>query len=250
MPEQCRPASSWKWRAAWCLSLHTRDLTVLPRWLLLLPATKDRPMLSSRTFFNSLTAAFLLASGLLLTACPQGDVGAPCNHGTVEAPSSKLVTFPALSCSDLLCVYGEDKTIPDTGCGNDLDCNAASGGDGASIFECEIPEGQMVGDCKLSLTYVLERSMCSKTCVTDDDCNNTTLTNRPTVDDDDTACATGFKCTVLQRLGQFCCDKLCVCQDDLPALDDLEQDCVPQTGEAWQDCNEAEVPTTATGAMP
>jgi hypothetical protein len=97
---------------------------------------------------------------------------------------------------------------------------------------------------------VLERSMCSKTCATDDDCNNTTLSNRPTVDDDETSCQTGFKCTVLQRLGQFCCDKLCVCQDDLPALDELEQDCVVGSGEAWMDCNEAEPATTTTGAMP
>jgi hypothetical protein len=109
-------------------------------------------MLSSRTFFHPFAAAFLVASGLLLTACPQGDVGAPCNHGTVEAPPSKLVTFPALSCSDLLCVYGEEKTIPDTGCMNDLDCNAASGGDGANIFECELPDDGGLGECRLSLT--------------------------------------------------------------------------------------------------
>jgi hypothetical protein len=209
-------------------------------------------MLSSRTFFSSFVAtpfaaAFVLASGLLLTGCPQGDVGAPCNHGSVEAPSSKLVTFPALSCSDLLCVYGEEKTIPEGVCEVDTDCNLMSGGDGANIFECEIPEGAEAGECRLSLTYVLERSMCSKTCATDDDCNNTTLSNRPTVDDDETACATGFKCTVLQRLGQFCCDKLCVCQDDLPALDELEQDCIPMTGQAWQDCNEEEEPMTTTG---
>jgi hypothetical protein len=173
-----------------------------------------------------------------LTACPQGDVGAPCNHGTVEAPSSKLVTFPALSCSDLLCVYGEEKTIPDAMCTADTDCNLASGGDGANIFECEN------GQCQLSLSYVLERSMCSKTCASDDECNNTSLSNRPAVDDDETACATGFKCTVLQRLGQFCCDKLCVCQDDLPALDELEQDCTPLTGDAWKDCNEADAGTS------
>jgi hypothetical protein len=202
-------------------------------------------MLSSRIIS---TASFLFASGLLLTGCPQGDVGAPCNHGSVVAPSSKLVTFPALSCSDLLCVYGEDKTIPSTGCENDLDCNTASGGDGANIFECEIPDEGGLGQCQLSLQYVLERSMCSKTCASDDDCNNTTLSNRPTVDEDETSCATGFKCTVLQRLGQFCCDKLCVCQDDLPALDELEQDCVVGSGQAWMDCNEEA--TTTTGAMP
>ena len=123
-------------------------------------------------------AAALLAGGLLLTACPQGDVGAPCNHGTVEPPSSKLVTFPALSCSDLLCVYGEEQTVPETPCGSDQECNSQGGG--GDIFEC------VNNSCRLSLDYVLERSMCSKTCSTDDDCNNTSLNNRPTVDDDET----------------------------------------------------------------
>lgn len=206
-------------------------------------------MLSSRVSSTPFAAALLLLGGVLLTGCPQGDVGAPCNHGTVEPPPSKLVTFPALSCSDLLCVYGEEQTIPEVegGCDDDLDCNVASGGDGANIFECEIPEGETVGQCRLSLQYVLERSMCSKTCATDADCNNSSLNNRPAVDDDETACATGFKCTVLQQLGQFCCDKLCVCQDDLPALDQLEQDCVPNTGAAWIDCNQAEQEGTTAG---
>lgn len=205
---------------------------------------KDRSMPSSRIQSTLFAAAFLLTGGLLLTACPQGDVGAPCNHGSVEAPASKLVTFPALSCSDLLCVYGEEQTVPDADCETDLQCNDASGGNGENIFECE------AGSCRLSLQYVLERSMCSKTCATDEDCNNGSLSNRPTVDPDETACGTGFKCTVLQRLGQFCCDKLCVCSDDLPALDELEMDCTPNTGSAWLDCNTADPVETGMTAAP
>src|SRR5690349_20687408 len=142
-------------------------------------------MPSSRIISTPFAALFVLAGELLLTACPQGDVGAPCNHGTVEPPSSKLVTFPALSCDDLLCVYGEEQTIPDAGCEQDIDCNVASGGNGADIFGCQDSK------CRLSLSYVLERSMCSKTCSSDDDCNNTSLSNRPTVDDDETSCASG-----------------------------------------------------------
>lgn len=202
-------------------------------------------MLSSRFLSSPFAAAFALVGGLLLTACPTGDVGAPCNHGTVEPPSSQLVTFPALSCSDLLCVYGEAPTIPEIGCKIDSDCNQAGGA--GNIFECELPPGGGSGSCQLSLQYVLERSMCSKTCTSDDDCNNTSLSNRPSVDDDETACATGFKCTVLQRLGQFCCKKLCVCQDDLPALDELEQACIEPTGEAWQNCNQPKDMMTTTG---
>jgi hypothetical protein len=201
-------------------------------------------MLMSRIQSTLFAAAFLFAGGLLLTACPQGDVGAPCNHGTVEAPSSKLVTFPALSCSDLLCVYGEEKTVPETPCEDDGECNDVGG---EPIFECVVPQDATVGSCKLSLDYVLERSMCSKTCETSEDCNNSSLSNRPTVDDDETACATGFSCTVLQRLGQFCCQRLCVCNDDLDTLDDLEEDCAPGVGDAWKACFDPDPMMTTTG---
>lgn len=178
-------------------------------------------------------AAMLITGGLVLTACPQGDVGAPCNHGTVEPPSSKLVTFPALSCSDLLCVYGEEQTVPEISCDSDSDCNMSAGG--AQVFECVNP-GEANSSCRLSLDYVLERSMCSKTCSSDDDCNNTSLNNRPTVDSDETSCQSGFSCTVLQRLGQFCCQRLCVCNDDLDTLSNLEEECEPNIGDAWLEC--------------
>ena len=51
----------------------------------------------------------------VLSACPKGDVGAPCNHGSVEPPESKLVTFPALSCNDLLCIYADEAKAPSGG---------------------------------------------------------------------------------------------------------------------------------------
>ncbi|NJK31014.1 MAG: hypothetical protein HC927_00620 [Deltaproteobacteria bacterium] len=191
---------------------------------------------------TSLFALPLFASVMLLTACPQGDVGAPCNHGSVEAPSSKLVTFPALSCSDLLCVYGEEQTVPEITCETSQQCNDAANTGGENIFEC------VTGACRLSLDYVLARSMCSKTCESDDDCNNTSLNNRPAVDDDETACRTGFSCTVLQQLGQFCCERLCVCNDDLDSLDNLEMDCEPNVGQSWIDCygEDDNVGTTST----
>ena len=146
--------------------------------------------------------------------------GAPCNHGTVEPPSTKLVTFPALSCNDLLCIYGEEQPIPPEPCGQDVDCNMP----GENTFVCEIDD-EGIGACRLSLEYVLARSMCSKSCSSDADCNNEGLTNRPTVDDEETACEAGFSCTVLQELGEFCCEKLCVCKDELPDLQDLVDDC-------------------------
>ena len=66
----------------------------------------------------SLRSAAKLAGALLLlpllSACPQADLGAPCNHGSVEPPDSKLVTFPALSCNDLLCIYADESKAPTT----------------------------------------------------------------------------------------------------------------------------------------
>jgi hypothetical protein len=157
-----------------------------------------------------------------LLACNQGDLGAPCNHGSVDPPSTKLVTFPALSCDDLLCVYGEEKVIlqPDGGCSDDSQCNTVGS---EKIFECNTDEGM----CTLSLNYVLERSMCSKRCATDDDCRNTSATNRPVAKE--TACKTGFACARIQQLGEFCCEKLCVCNDDLPSTTELDMNCANST---------------------
>lgn len=189
-------------------------------------------MLINRVKSSLFASAMLFAGASLLTGCPQGDVGAPCNHGSVEPPSSKLVTFPALSCSDLLCVYGEEPTVPNGGCSTNDDCDNMAGEVG--VFECAN------STCRLSLDYVLERSMCSKTCKSDADCNNSSLNNRPAVDDEETACESGFSCTVLQRLGQFCCQQLCVCNDDLNSLENLEEQCQPG-GEFYDDCFEDEM---------
>lgn len=169
------------------------------------------------TPLSSLLRPLVCGSALLtLFACNQGDLGAPCNHGTVEPPSTKLVTFPALSCDDLLCVYGEEKMIPANQCANDDDCNEVGS---EKIFECDVSEQ----DCTLSLNYVLRRSMCSKRCSVDDDCKNTSATNRPVAKD--TACKTGFACARIQQLGEFCCERLCVCNDDLPSTIELDENC-------------------------
>lgn len=182
-----------------------------------MPRTRD--LNPSSVGATALSTLALVATALFGTACPTGDVGAPCNHGTVEPPQTRLVTFPALSCNDLLCVFGEEPTIPTTDCAVASDCNDA----GESVFECNVPEGADIGTCRISIDYVLERSMCSKACQSDEDCENTGAGNRPV--DEDTACSSGFECTVLQQLGEFCCEKLCVCKDDLPDLADLRNDC-------------------------
>ena len=179
-------------------------------------------MLPARAKISIATAgkALVALAALTLTGCPNGDVGAPCNHGTVRPPSSFLVTFPALSCNDLLCIYGEEKSIPDfiMDCSSDVDCNTMD--PSQTIFSCTDD-----GTCELSIDYVLERSMCSKKCASDKDCNNDGAFNKPAVDGDETACGSEFKCIVLQELGEFCCESLCVCADELPSTMELQARC-------------------------
>lgn len=156
----------------------------------------------------------------MLAACSRGDVGSPCNHGTVEPPPTQVVTFPALSCDDLLCVYGEDHVVPTNGCQEDIDCNVSAELD---LFECVVPAGEQTGSCRLALDYVLERSMCSRPCDTDSDCANGSVGDQVVAGD--TTCQTGFACSRLMRLGEFCCEKMCVCRDELPDTTALDEAC-------------------------
>jgi hypothetical protein len=175
------------------------------------------------TVFSALRAAacaLTLGLPLLIAGCNQGDVGAPCNHGDVDPPSTKLVTFPALSCDELLCVYGEERVVPMDACAQDSDCNPVGA---EKIFACELPSGGGQGSCGLALEYVLARSMCSKRCTSDNDCKNTGPTDRPIAKD--TSCRTGFSCARIQPLGEFCCEKLCVCNDELPDTSELDMNC-------------------------
>ncbi len=193
---------------------------------------------TARRSQRSWTRRIALSLGVLfvapaLTACPKGDVGAPCNHGRVEPPESKLVTFPALSCDELLCVYADETEPPAEACTvgatGDANCNSA---DRAKVrFECVGTGEGTEGVCKLRNQYVLERSMCSKKCSSDSDCQSAGITNQVVVDD--TACQSGFSCARIQTLGEFCCEKLCVCKDDLSTAvaDDIEAACVSGTQE-------------------
>ncbi len=163
-----------------------------------------------------------------LTACPKGDVGAPCNHGRVNPPESKLVTFPALSCDELLCVYADEEKPPEFNCQvgpqGDAVCNEAD--TTKTRFECVGSVADPTnGTCRLRNQYVLERSMCSKKCSSEADCQSAGITQQVVVDD--TSCQSGFTCARIQTLGEFCCEKLCVCKDDLnqPASDVIEEAC-------------------------
>jgi hypothetical protein len=164
-------------------------------------------------------AATLVGVALLvpiLSACPAGDVGAPCNHGDVEPPQAETVTFPALSCNDLLCVYADTNQPEIDSCTQDDDCNVDQD---VPRFECSN------STCRLNLNYVLDRSMCSRDCETDNDCLDGGITDRVLAQE--TKCVGAFKCVILQKLGDFCCKSLCVCSDDLneAVSDTLKAEC-------------------------
>lgn len=196
----------------------------------------------------SWTRRIALSLGVLfvapaLSACPKGDVGAPCNHGRIEPPESKLVTFPALSCDELLCVYADETEPPAGACtvgaAGDTNCNEAD--PSKARFECVGDGGEgSGGTCRLRNQYVLERSMCSKKCDSDADCQSAGITKQVVVDD--TSCKSGFACARIQTLGEFCCEKLCVCKDDFSrtVADDIETKCSQSMQEGC--CDQDPVP--------
>lgn len=206
-------------------------------------------MPANRTLAFLRTAATLLGATLLvplLSACPKGDVGAPCNHGDLQAPDSQVVTFPALSCNDLLCVFAQSDEAPKTACSTNEECNIT--GDGVNRFAC------INKSCKLDSTYVLQRSMCSRACSDDADCEDGGIGKKVLAGE--TSCDSGFKCARIQKLGEFCCQKLCVCADDLSegTVDKLDEDCgkFPQDAEGNPMCNEQMMDMTpdVTTTMP
>lgn len=149
---------------------------------------------------------------LMGSGCSGTDVGAPCSHAKARIPHQPAVTFPALACNDLYCVYADHADPPAEPCKADADCNT---GMQTKRFVCN------AGTCELSSSYVLERSMCSKRCSSDADCAGTA---------DDTQCRTGFTCARFQTVGEYCCERLCVCRDDLGATDPvLEEGCAAGT---------------------
>lgn len=202
-------------------------------------------MQATRTPALLRTAATLLGAMLLvpvLTACPKGDVGAPCNHGDVDPPDSKVVTFPALSCNDLLCVYADEAKAPSADCMNDAECNAADS-TGKQRFAC------ISGSCKLNSTYVLERSMCSRTCETNDDCKDGGIGKQVLAKE--TNCELGFECVQIQKLGEFCCQKLCVCSDDISAgtAETLKTECMALIDPATGECKSDDLPPVGTSGI-
>jgi hypothetical protein len=50
--------------------------------------------------------------------------------------------------------------------------------------------------------------LCSATCSSDSDCDGETTSDKASVQ-----CKSGFTCVIATTVGDFCCEKLCVCKD-------------------------------------
>jgi len=109
---------------------------------------------------HSLGAAWISACAM---SCSQSDVGAPCRHAGGDIPTEPLISFPALACDQLMCVFGDDFTAPADPCESSADCERMSGTD---EFRCE------AGRCVVERDAVLERSMCTTTCESDAECTD------------------------------------------------------------------------------
>ncbi len=175
-----------------------------------------------RTIANPWLGAAL---GLLCAvSCNRSDVGSPCQLAGGDVPNEPLISFPSLACDQLLCVFGESFTPPAEPCETNADCTELSG---VEAYICDD------GRCVVGQDTVLQRSMCSATCSSDADCVDPV---------DGTRCASGFTCAPLMTLGDWCCQKVCVCRDglDVAASEDLEAACA--IGDVPGCCDQTPVP--------
>jgi hypothetical protein len=153
-------------------------------------------------------AATLLGALLLvplLTACPKGDVGASLQPRRRAAAGQQGGHVPGAELQrPALRVYADSSKAPDDPCTRRRDVQTRPTGE-QNRFQCHS------GNCKLSSTYVLERSMCSRTCARPTTTARTAASARRSRPRRATA-TPGFSCTEIQKLGEFCCRKLCVCK--------------------------------------
>lgn len=168
---------------------------------------------------STLHLALLFVCSILIgSACSRSDVGAPCDHGSVNPPQSLTVSFPATSCNELICIYGDQRSPSVNSCKDSDDCN--SGVMGEALYECKNKR------CQVLPSVYLKNSMCSRRCKTDDDCKRSGLWNYQYRG---TTCQKGFACRRLQSRGSLCCANLCVCKDQVEAEEEIElkADCTP-----------------------
>jgi hypothetical protein len=127
------------------------------------------------------------------TGAPASPIlGAPCDHGGDLGFDGDFHVSRDEGCADGICSYVVSPRPQD--CVVDADCGAYPE---PGAYVC------VAGECVTSEAYRRERSMCSQTCETDQDCLPVDLS---------TTCAVGLACVIASP---DCCEKLCLCLDDL-----------------------------------
>jgi hypothetical protein len=107
------------------------------------------------------------------------------------------------------------------------DAGALTGSIGSPSLECisRLCYQQGSGDT--------EHLYCTTRCTTDDDCKSALISQ------DGHLCGTKFVCAIASPVGQFACQQFCICDTDLVAgqnKDDNGQPICPQTCAAQQKC--------------
>jgi hypothetical protein len=158
-------------------------------------------------------AIIIVCVGSLL-ACtteptPEPVLGRSCDLGArVPAGHVGGVLIGDAGCDDAVCAYVVELEAPAVPCAQDDDCRVP----GAWIdFVC------IDGVCAASPDSIAEHSRCTTTCETSEDCGAVAAS---------TTCNTEFVCANVVTEGPECCEKHCVCAEDISAgPDDIAAAC-------------------------
>jgi hypothetical protein len=133
---------------------------------------------------------YWLPVGLLLCAtaplgCEEKGIGRLCSEGVDGGSTDEaIINGAALECPSRVCLRATTSAPSNPGCGS--------------------------APCPGTFKYTDLEPLCSATCSSDDDCSDG-LTSKT----DKRLCHTGFKCAVATTVGQFACNRLCICKDFL-----------------------------------
>jgi hypothetical protein len=154
------------------------------------------------------------------------DIGLPCQLN--EVPEAHLLEIENAGCGSGMCLYADTITAaPHQGCTEDSECT----GFGQGVI-CGA-----TGQCELDPAHIAARSRCTDTCVDDAEC----------VGADGTTCEGGFACMPVQAFGPVCCERVCVCRDelDVAATAELASEC--EAGLTPGCCDQQTVPEACGG---
>jgi hypothetical protein len=122
------------------------------------------------------------------------EIGLACQLSAV--PETYWLELDNASCASGMCLYADTTAAyPQRTCTGDAECTSLGQG-----VICGA-----TGWCELDPAHVAARSRCTDTCEDDAEC----------VGADGTTCAGGFACVPVSSLGAVCCQRVCVCRDEL-----------------------------------